>query len=200
MKTNAKTNQNTILTIPQTTNENKPRAKRGRPPKAGKTTVINGGKFTNCFNEVTIETPLESLDKWELRRLYQNNESVQDMAKKKFQLEYLKEFENYIYRNISNLIQAVESDIKKGYLCNEKKSALQLKEDALDENGKVRDLFSIEASLLYVGNIIEGCLDCKSDKDIQKYFTNNVNDVFDTDKYVVDKDYNVYEKLIKLFA
>lgn len=200
MKTNAKTNQNTSLNIPQNMTDNKPKARRGRPPKAGKTTIINGGKFTNCFNEVTIETPLESLDKWELRRLYQNNDGVREEARKKYQLECLKEFETYIYRNISRFIQAIETDINKSNMSDTEKTAMKFEELQRNENGELNDKFFIEYILVWMGQMIESRLNQKSDKEIQKYFTNNVSDIFDTSKYVVDKDFNVYEKLRKLFA
>ena len=69
-----------------------------------------------------------------------------------------------------------------------------------NENGELNDKFFIEYILVWMGQMIESRLNQKTDKEIQKYFTNNVSDIFDTSKYVVDKDFNVYEKLRKLFA
>ena len=47
---------------------------------------------------------------------------------------------------------------------------------------------------------IETALKTIKDKAFLNYFTNNATTLFDSSKFVVDNNYNLYEKIHKLFA
>lgn len=183
------------------TNENKTRSRRGRPPKAGKTTIINGGNFSNCFNEITVETPLEKLNKWDLRDLYKNNEGVRIRAKKEYQKEFLRNIENHLYRTINEIIKNVEADIENQELQEDGSKALNPSEySKAAESGDVEVDKYIDLLTPFTAMNIETALKTIKDKAFLNYFTNNATTLFDSSKFVVDNNYNLYEKIHKLFA
>ena len=136
-----------------------------------------------------------------MRNLYKNNEGVRIRAKKEYQKEFLRNIENHLYRTVNEIIKNIEVDIENQELQEDGSKALNHSEysKAIESGDAEVDKY-IDLLTIFTAIQIETALKVMKDNAFLNYFTNNATNLFDSSKYVVDNNYNVYEKIHKLFA
>lgn len=155
----------------------------------GSTINITNSKFLSPENcNVIIETPLKNLNKWELKRLYHNNEGVRESAEKEYNTHALKDFKNEIYSIVSEVAKAIQDDV-----INDKKN-FNLSKVAPFGDDK-QNAISVVASAIWAAYEVytKG-----KQKEIIGYFIENLNDVFDIENTTVTNDYKIKEHIYKI--